>query len=475
MSQVETAATSQSSSRTDARNPRERPEFWFYGTAAIGFGIKNHAFSYLLLIFCTQFLQLDARYAGLALAIAVIWDAVSDLLLGHLSDKTRSGIGRRHPFMYAALIVLPFSFWAMFHPIVDLSTFSQEGKFLYVLVFALLIRTGTTLFEVPSIAQLPELETDYHKRNGWLALRQFFGWFGGNGIHTVNMFFWVGAYGFTVSTGYTLYAVVGAGCIALTIVFSSLGTQKYFRELPKPTEPFRFKQIFKEILQIAHSLKNRNFAALFINSLVSGMAGGLGAALYLYNVSYYFAFSGMQIAVTGIFVLLGPAIAYGLISYFSLTVGNKKKFVYLAIWTLIVLYPLPYVLYLVGFWPPLGSDLSLAIYSTIIVTEVVCLVINATMLDSMMADIVEDSESSDYPQIGRLVLRNTRIRWQDDFSWWHHFCKRDRCFRWDRRHGRFSGHDLGSSPQFIAVLPAVVLRIEFTRACVPSVLHNPRR
>ena len=160
--------------------------FWFYGSAATAYGIKNNAFSYLLLIYANQVLGVPGYLASLALAIAMLWDAVSDLLLGHWSDKTSSRYGRRHPFMYAALLVLPASFYALFNPIVEIN---ETSAFWYILIMALLIRTGTTLFEVPSTALLPDLEYDYDRRNKWLALRHAFGWYGGNGIHTIN--FWL--------------------------------------------------------------------------------------------------------------------------------------------------------------------------------------------------------------------------------------------------------------------------------------------
>ena len=87
------------------------PLHWFYGLAAVGFGIKNYAFSYLLLVFATHVLEIQAASAAMAIGIAVIWDAVSDVFLGHWSDKTKSRLGRRHPFMYASLLLFPLSFW----------------------------------------------------------------------------------------------------------------------------------------------------------------------------------------------------------------------------------------------------------------------------------------------------------------------------------------------------------------------------
>ena len=58
----------------------------------------------------------------------------------------------------------------------------------------------------------------------------------------------------------------------------------------------------------------------------------------------------------------------------------------------IALYPMPYILLLMDYWPPLGSWASLYIYSLFIVVEVVCGIIGGVLLDSMMADVVEDSE-----------------------------------------------------------------------------------
>ena len=364
------------------------PTFWFYGSASIAYGIKNNAFSYLLLIYANQVLGLPGYLASLALALAMIWDAVSDLLLGHWSDKTSSALGRRHPFMYASFFVLPLTFYALFNPVIELN---EDNTFFYVLALALLIRTGTTLFEVPSTALLPDLETDYDRRNKWLALRHFFGWTGGNGIHMINFMFWVGAYGVASQTGYSIYGIAGALVIAAAILISSLGTQKVAASLPKPSEPFRVLAIKREIKQIFQSIKNKNFAALFFFGLTVGIAGGLGTALYLYNTTYFFGFSGKQISVTAIGVLISPVIAYWAAPYLGRIFGKKRAAIF-AILVNVSLYPIPYILLLTGFWPELGSWTSLYIYSGFIVMEVICGIIGGVLLDSMMADVVEDSE-----------------------------------------------------------------------------------
>ena len=367
----------------------KNPTFWFYGSSSMAYGIKDNAFAYLLLIYSNNCLGVPGYLSGLALAIALLWDAVTDPVLGHWSDKSNTVIGRRHPFMYASLFLLPGAFYALFDPVMAVS---GEDAFLYVLVLAIIIRTGVTLFEVPCTALLPDLVKDYDERNRWLALRHFFGWTGGNGIHAINFFFWIGAYGVVAPDGYAIYGTVGAITIAIVIIVASLGTQRVAAGLPQPTETFKFREMFKEIRQIMESLKNKNFAALFSYGLAMGAAGGLGAALYLYNVTYFFEFTAFEVGITAIAILFSPPLAYFLVPRLGISLG-KKKAAMTCLASRVMLYPIPYIAVLYGFWPELGTVESIAIYTSFIYAEVVLGIIGAALLDSVMAEIVDDSES----------------------------------------------------------------------------------
>ena len=377
----------------------KNPTFWFYGSSSMAYGIKDNAFSYLLLIYSNNCLGVPGYLSGLALALAMVWDAVTDPLLGHWSDKSNTRIGRRHPFMYTSLLLLPGGFYALFNPVLAVS---GEEAFVYVLATAIIIRTGVTLFEVPCTALLPDLVKDYDERNRWLSLRHLFAWTGGNGIHLINFFFWIGVieigsqtfgydYGFVSPEGYAIYGTVGAIVITLVIITASLGTQRLAARLPQPTETFKISEMFTEMRQIGESLKNRNFAALFMYGLALGAAGGLGAALYLFNVTYFFEFTAQEIALTAVAVLFAPPVA----SFFAPKIGKKlgkKHGAIICLLARLFLYPIPYIAVLNGFWPELQSGDSLAIYTLFIYTEVVLGIMGGVFLDSMMADIVEDSE-----------------------------------------------------------------------------------
>jgi Na+/melibiose symporter-like transporter len=52
--------------------------------------------------FIIKFWVLSGSLTGLAVLIAIIFDAISDPVMGSISDRYVSKLGRRHPFMFAA-------------------------------------------------------------------------------------------------------------------------------------------------------------------------------------------------------------------------------------------------------------------------------------------------------------------------------------------------------------------------------------
>ena len=75
-----------------------------YGFGTVAYGIKDNGFNFLLLIFYNQLLGLPAQLVGLAIMIALIVDGFSDPLIGHISDRFHSRLGRRHFFMYLSAL-----------------------------------------------------------------------------------------------------------------------------------------------------------------------------------------------------------------------------------------------------------------------------------------------------------------------------------------------------------------------------------
>ena len=111
---------------------RERLPFltkFFYGFGSMAYGIKDNAFAYFLLFVYVQVFGLSPQLAGLAIFIMLIVDAISDPIIGYMSDRTRSSLGRRHPYIYLSALPVSLSFFFLWDPPSDMT---QYQLFLYL-------------------------------------------------------------------------------------------------------------------------------------------------------------------------------------------------------------------------------------------------------------------------------------------------------------------------------------------------------
>lgn len=138
-----------------------------YGAADFGMAGVEVLLQLFLLEFYTRSVGLSASLVGYALGIAVAWDAITDPLMGALSDRTRTRWGMRRPYMLSGGLVFAIAVPLLFWP-PDLTT--QGGKFTYLLVTYLLLNTGYTILSVPYTALAGEMTTDRTERT------ELFGW-----------------------------------------------------------------------------------------------------------------------------------------------------------------------------------------------------------------------------------------------------------------------------------------------------------
>ena len=138
---------------TDVRK-LSQPTMLAFGIGQAAEGMKNQAFAVFLVFYYQQVIGLPGWMAGLALAVALIFDAIMDPLAGLISDRTQSRWGRRHPFMLASAVPLFFAFIALFQPPDGMSDWAY---FAWLTVFAILVRGALALYYVPHLALLPPL------------------------------------------------------------------------------------------------------------------------------------------------------------------------------------------------------------------------------------------------------------------------------------------------------------------------------
>ena len=375
-----------------------KPSLWTklaYGFGTVAYGTKDAGLKYFLLLFYSQVVGMDSRLVSLAILVALVFDAISDPIVGYWSDNFRSRWGRRHPFMYAAALPVAVSYYFIWTPP---EGWSDEALFGYVLVLAITIRTFITCYETPSTALAPELTDDYDERSSILSFRGFFGWVGGNAM-TVIAFTIIFPAFVTVAIpdgqfnpdAYAFYGLMGSVAIFCAIMISALGTHHYIPELRQapPKREMTLRMIFKEIYQ---TVASGSFFALFSASLIAFTASGFAAGLSFYFSIYFWGFTSAQIGLITLGVFLAAVIGGSLAPFVTRKLGKKHGALTVGLVAFIGL-PLPIFLRLIDILPENGTPeifWIIAVANTLDVGLIICYQILAM---SMMADLVEQGEA----------------------------------------------------------------------------------
>ena len=284
----------------------------FYGLGSISVGIKNNLLGYFLLIYYNQALGLDALLTSSAMAVAFVFDAISDPLVGVWSDRLKTRWGRRHPFMYLACIPFALSYY-MVHS--DPGDISQADLYARLVLCLIVLRVSMTFYEVPRSALAPELTKDYDQRNVLHGAGLAFGWIGGAGFAFVAQQFFLDS--FVDRAGYQIMAFWGGLGVFISCAVCSLGLHGEIPKLHVPEETtISLRKIFK---QSAESLSNRSWLALLAAgasyALLVGIEQGAGTyyneylwQLHPSDVSYFSLLQALCVVSVSIVV---PTLLYG--------------------------------------------------------------------------------------------------------------------------------------------------------------------
>jgi GPH family glycoside/pentoside/hexuronide:cation symporter len=144
-----------------------------YGAGGAVYAVKEAAYTMFVLLFYTQVLGLNGTITGSVIALSLLWDAVSDPLVGVLSDRLKHRRGRRHPFLAASILPLGLGFIGLFAPppAVAESTLLLAA---WLLFWSLWVRTFVTTFSVPHLALSADITDSYLGRSRVLGARLAF-------------------------------------------------------------------------------------------------------------------------------------------------------------------------------------------------------------------------------------------------------------------------------------------------------------
>ncbi len=139
-----------------------------FALPTVGVGSMFFLVSLYLMIFATDVLMIAPATMGVIFGVSRLWDAVSDPIAGYLSDRTKLRLGRRRPWLLAAIPAVALSFTLMWSPP---SGLSGGALTLWMALSVLGFYSAMTVFIVPHQSLGAELTSSYHDRSRVFAYR----------------------------------------------------------------------------------------------------------------------------------------------------------------------------------------------------------------------------------------------------------------------------------------------------------------
>lgn len=147
------------------------PTIISYGAPAVGAGYMYLLLNLYVMKFSTDVLLIAPAVMGLIFAISRVWDAISDPIVGYLSDRTVSRFGRRRTWIVGSLIPISAVFVMVFSPPVGMG---EVGLVTWMALGVIGFYSAMTVFFVPHLSLGAELSDNYHERSRLFGMRHAF-------------------------------------------------------------------------------------------------------------------------------------------------------------------------------------------------------------------------------------------------------------------------------------------------------------
>jgi GPH family glycoside/pentoside/hexuronide:cation symporter len=246
----------------------------------LAYGMPNFAGAAMVIpiaihmnLFYSDTVLVPMGFIALAIAAARALDAITDPLMGWISDHTNTRWGRRIPWMFIGAPLCAVSFVLLFSPPEDLMGTPAAGWFAITFMLYFLFHT---VYVIPHYGLGPELTPDYKERSS------LFAWMEG--------FTLLGTMCAAALPGLVLIPMLGArrGYIAFAVIFGSLLTLLYFWQCYRIKERPEYYQQAKNPLVpgVRRVMRNRPFRILLASYVVGSISGAIPGLMTPYFVKY---------------------------------------------------------------------------------------------------------------------------------------------------------------------------------------------
>lgn len=283
-----------------------------YGCGCLGYGSMGNTLGNFIMFFGTSIMGISGSLVGIAMAIASIWDGISDPLVGYISDNTRNKVfGRRLGYMLfgsIAIALLNILIWTMPQSI------SEMGKFFWLLISMLALESANTFFGTPYSALGIDIAPDYNEQSKVQGCKTVFS-IVAMILPSILLYIFMPSISFGIQTqftqdGYINIAYVNSALVLACTGVAVLGTIRHVQRQNRVSmmsfqkEKFSLGKLLAGYLEV---LKKRNFRSVILGYSMANIASAFLTGVGMHLFTYCYHFSSPQISIL-LITLFGGAI-----------------------------------------------------------------------------------------------------------------------------------------------------------------------
>lgn len=274
-----------------------------YSTGNLGYGLVSQMLTSYLVFYATAVLGMPGRLIGLIFFVSVAWDAVSDPIMGYLSDHTRTRFGNRHLYIALGAVAVSISNLVLWN--IDPAR-SVDSKFVWVLTAVLLTKTFLTIFFTPYSALGAELSTDYNTRSLVQAIKTAFFLFAIVFASAGFMFvFFAPTPAFPIGQlnpqAYSRISILTTVIMLLTGFLTYISTRRFIKPVSSKHGASAKENRLDFFKKMRFCLTQKDYRSVLLGYLFTNLGSAMISTIGLHTFTYTFMLNNFQIgAVFGV-------------------------------------------------------------------------------------------------------------------------------------------------------------------------------
>lgn len=295
-----------------------------YTVGSIGDSAAYNFVISFLSFFMTTVAGVSPAVSGTIIAVAIVWNAISDPVIGLMIDNSKGRKGRRRPFILYSLVPMSAGLMLLFLN-VDLG---QTQKNLFFLILALIFWTGYSAFNIPFYAMGSVITTDDKERikiSGWREAMAFVGVFVGTSVPT----FLVGKLAERSLSSTTSWAIAAAVVAVITFVtiFIMWRSTKGWEPIEAEPAAGTKKSVREMFGGVVSLLRNRSYIVIILSALFCNVFMTLFNASVLYYTTYVMGVSEDRAAILFTVMTICSIAFIPIITWLALRVDKRTVYV----------------------------------------------------------------------------------------------------------------------------------------------------